>query len=170
MADSVEKVFFGRRTKILKTADASRARRREGPHRFTHKRPGTSVSALWRLVAIETSNNRLSRDFWRRSIFDFSTVSAKSGSQRWAPVLPAHQRNNLRAAGSRAQQSVKRVALRAQGPNSGRPGRDRRRRSHGRLRGDGNRDRYTRSCRRRWSPPSPYTGGSAGRRKADGFR
>ena len=55
MADSVKKVFFGRRMKILKTADASRARRCEGPHRFTHKRPGTLVSAPWRVVEIQTS-------------------------------------------------------------------------------------------------------------------
>jgi hypothetical protein len=30
-----------------------------------------TVSARWRFAAIETSKNRLSRDFWRRSIFDF---------------------------------------------------------------------------------------------------
>jgi len=38
LADTVEKVFFGWWTKFSSAADAFRARRREGPHRFTQKR------------------------------------------------------------------------------------------------------------------------------------
>jgi hypothetical protein len=70
-ADTVEKVFFGCRTKFFRTADASRTRRREGPHRFRQKRPPTFVSALESFAAVETPENRLSRDFRSRSIFDF---------------------------------------------------------------------------------------------------
>src|ERR1035437_1707414 len=70
-ADSVEKVFFGRRTKILKTADAFRARRREGPHHFIQKRPPVFVSAVEGFVAVAASKNRLLRDFRGCSIFDF---------------------------------------------------------------------------------------------------
>jgi hypothetical protein len=74
-ADSVEKVFFDCRTKFLRTADAFCTRRREGPHRSTQKRPGIFVLALWRFVAIETSKNRVSRNLWRRTIFDcFNTI------------------------------------------------------------------------------------------------
>ena len=54
-ADSVEKVLFGRRTKFLRTADAFRTRRREGPHRFTQKRPPTFVSALRSVGAVGTA-------------------------------------------------------------------------------------------------------------------
>src|SRR4029434_4472912 len=53
------------------TADAVRTRRCEGPHRFTQKRPRTFVSGLASIAAVETSKHRLSRDFQRRSIFDF---------------------------------------------------------------------------------------------------
>jgi hypothetical protein len=49
-----------------------RARRREGLHRFIQKRPRTFVSALASYTAVETSKDRLSRDFQSRSIFDFS--------------------------------------------------------------------------------------------------
>jgi hypothetical protein len=70
-ADFVEKVFFGWSTKILKTADGLRARRREGPHRFIQKRPRTFVSALRSFTVAATSKNQLSRNFRCRSIFDF---------------------------------------------------------------------------------------------------
>src|ERR1700682_1930384 len=46
-------------------------RRREGPHCFAQKRPRTIVSELQSVVGVETSTNKLSRDFWYRSIFDF---------------------------------------------------------------------------------------------------
>src|SRR5258708_38979648 len=69
--DTVAKVFSGQQTKIIKTADAFRRRRREGPHRFAQKRPGTFVSGLASIAAVETSKHRLLRDFQRRSIFDF---------------------------------------------------------------------------------------------------
>ena len=37
------------------------------------------MAALWSRAAIETSKNQPARDFWRRSIFDFATLSAQSG-------------------------------------------------------------------------------------------
>jgi hypothetical protein len=40
-ADCVEKVLFGQRLKILRTARSSHARRFEGPHRLTQKPPPT---------------------------------------------------------------------------------------------------------------------------------
>src|SRR6266446_3987637 len=71
VADIVAKVFFGWSTKILKTADALRARRREGPHRFIQKRAPAFVLAPENLAAAAASKNRPSRDFRGRPIFDF---------------------------------------------------------------------------------------------------
>ena len=71
VADIVAKVFSGWRTKILRAADAFRARRREGPYRLTQNRPRTLVAALQSAAAAERSNNQHSRDFRSRSIFDF---------------------------------------------------------------------------------------------------
>jgi hypothetical protein len=71
VADIVEKVFLGRRTKILMNTEAFFARRREGPHRFSEKRPRSFGSALEKIAAAETSKNPHLRDFWGRSIFDF---------------------------------------------------------------------------------------------------
>ena len=62
-ADIVAKVFLGWRTKILRAADASYARRREGPYRFTQNRSPVSVVALKSDAAAEKSNDQLSRDF-----------------------------------------------------------------------------------------------------------
>jgi hypothetical protein len=62
-ADSVEKVFLRRRTKFLRTAGAFRARRPEGPHRFTQKRHPTFPSALEGVAALEATTNAFSRDF-----------------------------------------------------------------------------------------------------------
>jgi hypothetical protein len=70
-ADIVAKVFLGWRTKILRAADASYARRREGPHRFTQNRSRISVVALKSDAAVEKSKEQLSRDFQGCSIFDF---------------------------------------------------------------------------------------------------
>jgi hypothetical protein len=70
-ADIVAKVFLGWRTKILRAADAFYARRREGPYRFIQNRSRTSVVALKGDAAVEKSKDQLSRDFPRRSIFDF---------------------------------------------------------------------------------------------------
>jgi hypothetical protein len=70
-ADIVAKVFFGRSTKVLKTVDALRARRLEGPHRFIPKRPPAFVLASESIAAARVSKNQLSRDFRRHSIFDF---------------------------------------------------------------------------------------------------
>jgi hypothetical protein len=48
-----------------------RMRRREGPQRFTQKRPRMFVSALASIAAVATSKYRLSRDFGSLSVFDF---------------------------------------------------------------------------------------------------
>jgi hypothetical protein len=53
------------------TADAFRARRREGPRHFTQKRPLVFVSAIEGFAAVAASKIRLSRDLRGRSIFDF---------------------------------------------------------------------------------------------------
>jgi hypothetical protein len=71
VADIVAKVFSGWRTKILRAADASSARRREGPYRFIQNRSRTSVAALKSDAAAEKSKDQLSRNFRCRSIFDF---------------------------------------------------------------------------------------------------
>jgi hypothetical protein len=76
----LKKSFSGGRTKNLRTADAVRARRREGPHRFIRKRPPAFVSAPENLADAAVSNNRLSRDFQGRSIFDFcNSIGRQSG-------------------------------------------------------------------------------------------
>jgi hypothetical protein len=71
MTDTVEKVFWGWRTKFSGAADAFRAQRCEGPRRISEKRQPTFVSALRRISTTELSKNQHLRDFWRRSIFDF---------------------------------------------------------------------------------------------------
>src|SRR5467141_2350127 len=71
MADIVEKVFLGRRTKICRAADAFYARRREGPYRFIQNRSRISVVALKSDAAAEKPKDQLSRDFLGCSIFDF---------------------------------------------------------------------------------------------------
>src|SRR5271163_2691861 len=71
VADIVAKVFLGGRRKFPRTADAFRIRRCEGPHCFPRKRPRTLASAMPSVAAVELSRNLLSRDSWRRSIFDF---------------------------------------------------------------------------------------------------
>lgn len=53
------------------TTEAFFARRREGPHRFSEKRPRSFVSSLGKIAAAETSKNPHLREFWGRSIFDF---------------------------------------------------------------------------------------------------
>src|ERR1700676_1985908 len=58
-------------TKILKTTDAFRVWRHEGPHPFIPKRPPTFVLAPESLAVAGASKNRLSRDSPGRSIFDF---------------------------------------------------------------------------------------------------
>jgi|SRR5450631_350656 hypothetical protein len=62
-ADIVAKVFLGRRTKILRAADAFYARQREGPYRFIQNRSRTSVVALKSDAAAKKSKDQLSRDF-----------------------------------------------------------------------------------------------------------
>ena len=49
--DAVEKVFSGKQTKFSRAADAFRAQGREGPPRFSEKRPRTFVSALLSIAA-----------------------------------------------------------------------------------------------------------------------
>src|SRR6266849_2737786 len=60
--DIVAKVFLGRRTKILRAADAFSGRRREGPYRFIQNRSRTSVVALKSDAAAEKSKDQLWRD------------------------------------------------------------------------------------------------------------
>src|SRR5881394_270561 len=67
LADSVEKSLFGN----FRAADAFRAQRYEGPHRFTQKRPRSFVSALRSIAVADPAKNQLLRDFQCRSIFDF---------------------------------------------------------------------------------------------------
>jgi hypothetical protein len=61
--DIVAKVFLGWRTKILRTADAFYAPRREGPYGIIQNRSRTSVVALKSDAAAEKSKNQPSRDF-----------------------------------------------------------------------------------------------------------
>jgi len=71
LADTVEKVSFGWRTKFFRTAGAPAPRRREGPRRFTRKRPKTLLSVLWSRAAAELLGSPRSREIRSRSIFDF---------------------------------------------------------------------------------------------------
>jgi hypothetical protein len=70
-ADTVEKVFWGWRTKFSRAADAFRGQRCEGPLRFSEKRPRTFPLALCSIPAADLSKNQHLRDFWSFSIFDF---------------------------------------------------------------------------------------------------
>jgi hypothetical protein len=63
MADFVAKVFLGCRTKILRTADAFCARRREGPYRFIQNRSRTSVAALKSDAATEKAKDQFLAGF-----------------------------------------------------------------------------------------------------------
>jgi hypothetical protein len=68
MADSVEKVLFDQRAKIFRTADAVRARRREGPHRYAQNRPRFFAATLqWQTLENHTVDFRGSENFaeWR---------------------------------------------------------------------------------------------------------
>ena len=56
--------------KIFRTADAFRARQREGPHDLI-KNDYRPLIGRRGLAAMAASKKRLSRDFWARSIFDF---------------------------------------------------------------------------------------------------
>jgi hypothetical protein len=56
-ADTLEKVFWGWRTKFSRAADAFRAQRCEGLHHFSEKRPWSFVSALRGIWATESSKN-----------------------------------------------------------------------------------------------------------------
>src|SRR6266851_3634069 len=71
LADTVEKVLSGLRTKFFSPAGAPHARRREGPHRFAQEQSRIFVPALQRLTATEKVRNCPSRDFRSCSIFDF---------------------------------------------------------------------------------------------------
>jgi hypothetical protein len=88
-ADIVAKVFLGWRTKILRAADAFYARRREGPYRFIQNRSRTSVVALKSDAAVEKSKDQLSRDFPRRSIFDFCNNICQKATSHLCPTTTA---------------------------------------------------------------------------------
>jgi hypothetical protein len=57
LTDAVEKVFSGKQTKFSRAADAFRAQGREGPPRFSEKRPRTFVSALPSIAAADSAKN-----------------------------------------------------------------------------------------------------------------
>ena len=73
MTDIVEKVFSGWRPKIPRAADASDARRREGPNRFIQNRSRTSVVALSNVHGISSASRQfateLARSFPNGEIF-----------------------------------------------------------------------------------------------------
>src|SRR5271167_4242219 len=71
LADIVAKVFLGCRTKIPRAADAFHPGQCEGPYRFMQNPPPTFAVALNGDLVAEKSKNRLSRDFYAPSIFDF---------------------------------------------------------------------------------------------------
>ena len=79
MADIVAKVFSGRRTKILRAADALCARRREGPDRFIQNRSRTSAAALKSNAAADFREIFKVVRFWT-----FATISVKSRSRNLA--------------------------------------------------------------------------------------
>jgi hypothetical protein len=70
-APIVLKKSFGVANEFFRTANAFRARRYEGPHRFAQKRPRTFLATLQSLATARMSKNQLSRDFRNSSIFDF---------------------------------------------------------------------------------------------------
>jgi hypothetical protein len=78
-ADIVAKVFLGWRTKILRAADASYARRREGPYRFTQNRSRISVVALKSDAAAEKSKMNFREIFTVVRFSTFATISARTG-------------------------------------------------------------------------------------------
>jgi len=88
-ADSVEKVFFGWRSKILRTADALRLRRREGPRCFTQNRSRTFVAAPRSVAAAEKSKKSASRNFRCRPIFDFCNTICQY-RKCWRAMDAAH--------------------------------------------------------------------------------
>ena len=87
LADSVEKVLFGWRTKSFRAADAFSARRREGPYRFIQNRSRTSVVALKSNAAAEKSKDQLWRDFQGYSIFDFCNNIGTFATCRRTPTM-----------------------------------------------------------------------------------
>jgi hypothetical protein len=55
----VEKVFWEWGTKFSRAADAFHARRREGPRRFSAKRPWSFVSTLQSMAVVESLQNQI---------------------------------------------------------------------------------------------------------------
>src|SRR5436190_7812740 len=82
--DTVEKVFWGWRTKFSRAADTFRVQRCEGPRPFSEKRPRTAVLALLRASTASVSKSQHLRDFWRRTIFDFFNSIGHSRTFRHA--------------------------------------------------------------------------------------
>jgi predicted phosphodiesterase len=77
VADIVAKVFLGRRTKILRAADAFCAHRREGPYRLIQNRSRASAVALKGDAAAEKSKEQL-REIFR--VVRFSTFATWGNS------------------------------------------------------------------------------------------
>jgi hypothetical protein len=96
--DTVEKVFWGWRTKFSRAADAFRAQRCEGPLRFSEKRPRTFPLALCSIPTADLSKNQHLRDFWSFSIFDFFNSIGRDGTDS-ATDLPWHELRPIGATG-----------------------------------------------------------------------
>ena len=79
LADTVEKVFWGWRTKFSRAADAFRAQRCEGPLRFSEKRPRTFVLALCTSQRRTCPKINFCEIFGVFRFSTFSTVSVKLG-------------------------------------------------------------------------------------------
>src|SRR5271168_298804 len=96
LVDTVEKVFWGWRTKFSRAADALRAQRCAGPRRVSEKRPRTFASALGRISTMGLSKNQHLRDFWHRSIFDFfNSIGHKRKSQPGGVMSALLRRANV---------------------------------------------------------------------------
>src|SRR5260370_25957368 len=90
------------------TADAVRARRREGPHRFSQNRPRTFETALQRVAAARKSKNQFSRNFRRRSIFDFCNTIGTKRTYRVRSVMSAFK-GKAESAGKTGKESMVQV-------------------------------------------------------------
>ncbi len=79
-----KKSFRGNKRTFSELLMRFRAQGREGPPRFSEKRPRTFVSALLSIAAAEWCENQHLRDFWPRSIFDF--FDSIGQNRKWRPA------------------------------------------------------------------------------------
>jgi hypothetical protein len=80
----LQKSFWGLQTKILKSADASYAPRREGPCRFTQNRSRTSVVAVKSDAAAEKSKINYGEIF---RVVRFSTFATNADCVSWLGLI-----------------------------------------------------------------------------------